>query len=84
MTRPVIWWPFPLMLSIWGLSLLYIYRAGDTLTLIAGCLLVIGGITRGLFQFIPMTEFTGTAANLIPLIGVFTEMFAHHYRTESQ
>jgi hypothetical protein len=82
-TRPVIRWSLPLTLIVWGLSRLYIYSAGDTLTLVAGCLLVVGGITRGLFQFVPMTELAGTVANLVPLVGIFVEMYAHHYRTES-
>ena len=78
--RPVIWWSLPLLLIIWGLSRLYLYGGDVSLTLIAGCLLILGGITRALFQLVPMSEFTGTVANLIPLAGIFAEMFASHYR----
>ena len=78
--RPMIWWSLPLLLIIWGLSRLYLYGVGKPLTLIAGCLLVLGGITRALFQLIPMSELTATAANLIPFVGIVAEMFAHHYR----
>jgi len=82
-TRPIIWWSFPLTFCLLGVSRLYIYSAGDWLTLLAGCLLFIGGITQALFQLVPMTEITGTVARLVPLVGVFVEMYAHHYRTES-
>ena len=78
--RPVLWWLFPLSLTTWGLSRIYLFGVGTLLNLIAGCLLILGGITRGLFQLFPMSEFSGTIANLIPLMSIFAEMFAHHYR----
>ncbi|WP_227354206.1 hypothetical protein [Haladaptatus salinisoli] len=78
--RPLIWWSLPVLLIIWGISTLYRYGVGKSLTLLAGCLLILGGITRALFQLISMSEFIGTVANLVPLAGIFAEMFAHHYR----
>lgn len=81
--RPVIWWSIPVVLIIWGLSRLYLYGVGDFLTLIAGSLLILGGLTRGLFQLAPMNEFIGAVANGITFAGIVAEIFAQHYR-ESQ
>jgi hypothetical protein len=47
---------------------------------VTGSLFVLGGISRVLYQLVPMDEFTGTVANLIPLFGVFAMMYAQHYR----
>ena len=78
--EPVIWWAFPVLIFIWGGSRLYYYGVRRPLTVIAGCLLMLGGISRALFQLIPMDELTGTVANLIPFLGLIAEMYAQHYR----
>jgi len=78
--RGVVLWSFPLGLIIWGGSRVYLFRRNERLSLIAGCLLILGGITRAVFQLIPLNELAGTVANLIPVVGIFAEMFAHHYR----
>jgi len=78
--RDVVRWFLPLGLIIWGGSRVYRYGRKDLLSLIAGCLLILGGITRAVFQLIPLNELAGTVANLIPVVGIFAEMFAHHYR----
>lgn len=54
----------------------------DSLSPVAGGLLVIGGVSRGLFQAVPMGELAGMIANLIPTIAIFTELFASHYREQ--
>lgn len=78
--RNVIRWFLPLGLLVWGGSRIFLYGRHNLLSLIAGCLLILGGITRALFQLAPMDELTGTMANLVPVVGIFVEMFAHHYR----
>ena len=78
--RGVVLWSLPLGLIIWGGSRVHLYGRNELLSLIAGCLLILGGITRAVFQLIPLNELAGTVANLIPVVGIFTEMFAHHYR----
>ena len=78
--RDVVQWSFPLGLIIWGGSRVYLYGRNELLSLIAGCLLILGGITCAVFQLIPLNETAGAVANLIPVVGIFAEMFAHHYR----
>ena len=80
--RDVVQWFLPLGLIIWGGSRVYLYGRNDLLSLIAGCLLILGGITRAVFQLIPLNELAGTVANLIPVVAIFSEMFAHHYREQ--
>jgi len=78
--RDVIQWSFPLGLIIWGGSRVYLYGRRDLLSLIAGCLLILGGLTRAGFQLVSLNELAGTVANLVPVVGIFADMFAHHYR----
>ena len=81
--RPLIWWSIPVVLIIWGLSRLYLYGVDDSLALIAGSLLILGGLTHGLLQLVAMNQFIGTVANGIIFVGIVAEIFAQHYR-ESQ
>lgn len=67
--RGVVLWPFPLDLIIWGGSRVYLYGRNEGLRLIAGCLLILGGITRAVFQLSPLNERAGTVANPIPVWG---------------
>lgn len=76
----VLGWLFPAVFALFGVSLLFRYERGEPLTLIAGCLLVLGGIARTSYRFVPMGEFAGTAATLILFAGLLTELFAQHYR----
>ena len=80
--RDVVQWFLPLGLIIWGGSRVYRYGRKDLLSLIAGCWLILGGITRAVFQLTPLNETAGAVANLIPVVGIFAEMFAHHYREQ--
>jgi len=80
--RDVVQWFLPLGLIIWRGSRVYLYGRNDLLSLIAGCLLILGGITHAVFQLIPLNELAGTVANLIPVVAIFSEMFAHHYREQ--
>ena len=80
--RDVVQWFLPLGLIIWGGSRVYLYGRNDLLSLIAGCLLILSGITHAVFQLIPLNELAGTVANLIPVVAIFSEMFAHHYREQ--
>lgn len=81
-TRPILEWSVPALLVLWGVSRLYIARSGDVLTLVAGCLLLLGGITRASHLSLPMTEFQGTVANFVPALGIVAELFTSHYRDE--
>ncbi|EFW91564.1 hypothetical protein ZOD2009_13411 [Haladaptatus paucihalophilus DX253] len=76
----VVWWAFPTLFVLKGVWELYFHGADSTLSVVAGFLLVLGGISRALYQLVPMDEFTGTVANLILLFGVFAMMYAKHYR----
>ena len=77
--RPAFRWALPLGAVAWGASTLYLHGFDRPLTALAGCLLVLGGVTRGAFQLVPMGEAAGTAANLVLVVGLFAEMFARHY-----
>jgi hypothetical protein len=76
----VVWWAYPTMFVLFGAKELYFHGADSTLSIVAGSLFVLGGISRMLYQLVPLDEFAGTVANLIPLFGVFAMMYAHHYR----
>lgn len=78
--RSVVWWSFPVVLFVWGVSRIYYYGMNRPLTVIAACLLVAGGISRAVFQLVPTNELTGTVANLVPFLGIVAETYAHHYR----
>jgi hypothetical protein len=80
--RDVVQWFLPLVLVIWGVSRVYLYGRNDLLSLIAGCLLILGGITHAVFQLVPLSELAGTGANLVPVVAIFSEMFAQHYREQ--
>ncbi len=80
--RDVVQWFLPLGLILWGVSRVYRYGRNDLLSLIAGCLLILGGITRAVFQLVPLSELAGTGANLVPVVAIFSEMFAQHYREQ--
>jgi len=76
----VVWWAYPTMFVLFGAKELYFHGGDSTLSIVAGSLFVLGGISRALYQLVPMDEFTGTVANLVPLFGVFAMMYAQHYR----
>lgn len=76
----VVWWGFPTMFVLKGVWELYFHGADSTLSVVAGSLFVLGGVSRALYQLVPMDEFAGTVANLVPLFGVFAMMYAQHYR----
>ncbi|GKZ16163.1 hypothetical protein [Haladaptatus sp. T7] len=76
----VVWWAFPTMFVLFGVKELYFHGTDSTLSLVAGSLFVLGGISRALYQLVPMDEFAGTVANLVPVFGVFAMMYAQHYR----
>ncbi|MCO8256142.1 hypothetical protein NKF26_20230 [Haladaptatus sp. AB618] len=75
----VVWWLFPTLFVLVGVSELYFRGADGPLSMAAGSLLVLGGVSRALYQLVPMDEFTGTVANVIPLFGIFAMMYARHY-----
>lgn len=79
---PVVRWAVPVSFVLWGASRLYLYGVGDSLSLAAGCLLILGGFTSASYLLISMDELTGTVAQLVPVIGIFTELFAAHYRNQ--
>jgi hypothetical protein len=79
---PVVRWAIPVSFLLWGASRLYLYGVEDPLSLAAGCLLILGGFTYASYLLISMDELTGTIAKLIPAIGIFTELFAAHYRNQ--
>ncbi|ODR80298.1 hypothetical protein BG842_05865 [Haladaptatus sp. W1] len=76
----VVWWAFPTVIVLVGVWELYFHGADSTLSIVAGSLFVLGGISRALYQLVPMDETTGTVANLVPAFGVFAMMYAQHYR----
>ncbi|WP_226004473.1 hypothetical protein [Natrinema salinisoli] len=76
----VVRWSIPITVVLWGVSRFHLYGFRRPLTVIAGCLLILEGITRGLFQFVPLSELGGAVANLVLVIGIFAEMYAQHYR----
>jgi hypothetical protein len=78
--RTVVWWGFPTMFVLRGVWELYFHGADSTLSIVAGSLFVLGGISRALYQLVPMDEFTGTAANLVPVFGIFAMMYPQQYR----
>ncbi len=78
--EPVVWWAFPVILVLVGISELYRHGASNALSIAAGTLVVLGGVSRALYQLVPMDETTGTVANVIPILGIFAMMFAQHYR----
>lgn len=77
---PVINWAIPVCLVLGGASRFYFYGAGDSLTVAAAGLLILGGFTYALYLLTSMGERTATVAQLVPVIGIFAEMFAAHYR----
>ncbi|MDZ5810784.1 hypothetical protein U4E84_05405 [Halorubrum sp. AD140] len=79
---PVVRWAIPVSFVLWGASRLYFYGVGDPLSLATGCLLILGGFTYASYLLISMDEFTGTIAQLTPAVGIFTELFAAHYRNQ--
>lgn len=76
---PVVRWVVPVSLVFWGASRLYRYGVADSLSLAAGCLLILGGFTYASYLLISMGELAGTVAQLVPVVGIFVEMFAAHY-----
>ncbi|MGQ3330064.1 hypothetical protein [Halorubrum sp. FL23] len=79
---PVVRWVVPVSLVFWGASRLYRYGVADSLSLAAGCLLMLGGFTYASYLLISMGELAGTVAQLVPVVGIFVEMFAAHYRNQ--
>lgn len=79
---PVIRWAIPVCLVLGGAFRFYFYGTGDSLTVAAGCLLVLGGATYAFHLLTSMGERTATLAQLVPVIGIFAEMFAAHYRNQ--
>lgn len=82
--RPVIWWAIPVLFFLWGGSRLYFYGIDKPLTVIAGCLLMAGGLSLALFQYLPMSEMAGTTANLLAFLGIIVEIYAQHYRKQAK
>lgn len=78
--RPVVEWVTPVGFVLWGASRVYLSGGGDLLTAAAGCLLLFGGVTLAAHRLVPMGEFPGALAHLVPTVGVFVELFATHYR----
>lgn len=81
-TLPVVRWTIPVCFVLWGASRLYFDGVGNSLSLTAGCLLILGGFTYASYLLISMGELSGTVALLVPVIGIFVEMFASHYRSQ--
>lgn len=81
-SRPLFIWGPPVILVLWGTSNLYRYGVARPLTLIAGCLLILGGISHAVFTLVQLGELAGAVARTIPGIGIFVEMFAQHYREQ--
>ena len=79
---PVLRWAMPVCLVLWGISRFYLYGVEDPLTMVSGCLLILGGFTYASYLLISMGELTGTIAQFVPMTGIFTELFAAHYRTQ--
>ena len=79
---PVVRWAIPVSLILWGASRLYRYGVADSLSLAAGCLLILGGFTYASYLSISIGEFAGTGAQLVPVVGIFVELFAAHYRNQ--
>jgi len=79
---PAIEWGVSVGLVLWGVTRFSLYGVDATPTLAAGCLLILGGFSYASYLFIPMSELHGTVAQLIPVIGIFAELFATHYRNQ--
>ncbi|WP_092734728.1 hypothetical protein [Halopenitus persicus] len=79
---PVAKWSVPVCLVLWGITRFYLYGVEDMLTSAAGCLLILGGFSYASYLFTPMSELNGTVAQLIPVTGIFVELFAAHYRNQ--
>ena len=77
---PVVRWFLPVGFVLWGASRFFLDGVGDPLTAAAGCLLLLGGVTYASFLLVPMSELEATVAQLVPIVGVFVELFAAHYR----
>lgn len=77
---PLVRWAGPVCLVLWGASRFYLHGAGKPPTAAAGCLLILGGFTYALYLLVPMGELTGTVARLVPVIGIFGELFAAYHR----
>ena len=80
---PAVKWVTPVGLVLWGVSRFYLFGVGNPLTSVAGCLLVLGGFTYASYMLVPMGEITGTMAQLVPIIGIFVNLFATHYRNQN-
>ncbi|QKY19198.1 hypothetical protein B4589_001950 [Halolamina sp. CBA1230] len=76
---PVVRWSLPVGFVLWGASRL-LDGVGDPLTAAAGCLLLLGGFTYASYLLVPMGELGATVAQFVPIVGVFVELFAAHYR----
>lgn len=79
-TFPIINWAIPVVFVLWGVSRFYLYGVDDKLTTVAGCLLLIGGLTLAAYRLVPVGDLTDALAHLIPTLGIFIELFANHYR----
>lgn len=76
----VLSWSVPVLSILWGGSSLYTREGEDHLTLIAGCILIAGGISYGLYLSVPMGEMAGMIAISLVGVGILVELFASHYR----
>jgi len=79
---PVVKWVTPVCLVLWGASRFYLYGVGNSLTTLAGCLLVLGAFTYASYLLVPMSEAPGTMAQIVPVVGIFVDLFATHYRNQ--
>lgn len=79
---PAVKWSVSVGLVLWAVTRFSLYRVDDTPTLAAGCLLILGGFSYASYLFIPMSELHGTIAQLVPVTGIFAELFAAHYRNQ--
>ncbi|WP_435101065.1 hypothetical protein [Halarchaeum sp. P4] len=77
---PVVEWAIPVGLVLWGVSWFSLYEVGDTLSSVAGCLLLLGGVTLAVSQLVPLGELSGVVARLVPTTGVLVALFAEQYR----
>lgn len=77
---PVIEWTIPAILVLWGASRFYLFGIENRLTTISGATLILGGFTYAFHLFYAVNGLSGALAQIIPILGIATELIASHRR----